>query len=178
MLLLSVLPCMIGGWIFSEDIIVLIMGEAYLEAAPIFRVLLPVLFFGVMASFFSGLGVAFQRPRFYFQGVICGAFLGLLGYLICIPIFKEVGAGVGYVMGELGVAGAGYFLIRKKIKLYYDVKELLIFTCILILTVGVSIAVKQNLNLHHFIYSVMLVAGFYFIFSMPYIWRLIRTQRR
>lgn len=167
LLLWVVLPCILGGWVFADDIVILVMGTEYLSAAPIFRVLLLVLLSGTMASFFSGLSISFSKPNFYLRSVISGAVFGVLGYTIFIPIFEEIGAGIGYVMGELGVASMAFFLVRERVQLSYKREELFKFVGILIFMLGLSLIIKNNAHIHHVIYSILIV-GVCYCFVMAF----------
>jgi len=172
-----VLPCILGGWIFADDIVALVMGKEYLSAAPVFKILLFVLLSGTMASFFSGLSICFSKPNVYLRGVISGAVFGVLGYTIFIPILREIGAGVGYVLGELGVASMAYFGVRERIQLNFQREEIFKFAGILIFMLVLSLVVKKNTHIHHVIYSILIVGVCYCFVMAFHVRKMILTYK-
>lgn len=114
LLLMATIPLVIGGFMIARPLIVFISGgEAYSEAALVFRVLI----FAIGCLFLGSLSghaiVAINAQRRMVWAYLAVAILGIISYLILIPLFSMYGAAVGTVLTEFTIMLIGFMLILK-----------------------------------------------------------------
>ncbi|MFH1366371.1 MAG: flippase [Patescibacteria group bacterium] len=122
-LVLVTVPLVAGGFILAKPLILLIGGQDFAKAAPIFQILI----FAVGCLFLGSLSghaiVAINKQRKMVWGYLTVAVLGLGLYFILIPLFSYIGAAIGTVITEFTIAAIGYYIILKtmKFKLPYKI---------------------------------------------------------
>lgn len=112
-LILVTVPLVTGGFILARPLVILIGGEDFAAATPIFQILI----FAVGCLFLGSLSghtiVAINKQRKMVWGYLSVAILGLLLYLSLIPSFSYIGAAIGTVTTEATIAAIGYYIILK-----------------------------------------------------------------
>jgi len=113
-LLIGAVPLFIGGMILARPLIVFVGGVEYAAAAPFFRILIiavSFLFFGSLSGYTV---TAINEQRKMVWAYLSVAILGLVLYLILIPIYGGYGAAIGTVVTEGTIMLAGYTMIWKR----------------------------------------------------------------
>lgn len=115
-LILVTLPLVVGGFILAKPLILLIGGQGFEKATPIFQILI----FAIGCLFLGSLSghtiVAINKQKKMVWGYLGVAVLGLALYLILIPPFTYFGAAIGTVVTEFSIAAIGYYIILKTMK--------------------------------------------------------------
>ncbi|MFA5069678.1 MAG: flippase [Patescibacteria group bacterium] len=115
-LILVTVPLVTGGFLLAKPLILLVGGQDFAKAVPIFQILI----FAVGCLFLGSLSghtiVAINKQRNMVWGYLTVAALGLVLYLILIPPFSYIGAAVGTVTTEFTIAAIGYYIILKTMK--------------------------------------------------------------
>lgn len=92
--LLFGIPCAVGCFYLSDDIIMLIAGESFIKSSPVLKILM----IGFIVSLFGGnfLGNAVLlssgREKYYMKVCLVTAFVNVIANCIFIPEFGEIGA--------------------------------------------------------------------------------------
>ncbi|MFA6511827.1 MAG: flippase [Patescibacteria group bacterium] len=107
------LPLVIGGLWLAEPIIVLISGQEFAAAAPVFQLLLFAVFSLFLGSLSGHAIVAIGKQRVMVWVYLCIAVLGIGVYLLLIPIFSFYGAAFGTILTETLSMSVGYFIILR-----------------------------------------------------------------
>jgi len=107
------LPVAAGGFLFSGEIVSLVLGQQYIESESIFRVLVLIIPLGVSSSFFAGsLLFAPGHHRQYAVAVTLGATVNMLFNILLIPSMGGMGAAIATAFAQASVAGAALYLGR------------------------------------------------------------------
>jgi polysaccharide transporter, PST family len=105
-------PLFIGIVVTGPLIVPRILGAQYLESARLLPWLALYVIAASAATLFSGTALyAIGRYREYLVSTIAGAIVGVICYVVLIPLLGLRGACVAFVLGEVGVAVTAYRLI-------------------------------------------------------------------
>lgn len=117
-LTIAYVPFMALLFLFSEQLVLIIGGEKYLSATPIFQIFL---IYGLFLPFDRLTGVALDSiglPRLNFYKVLIMALVNIIGDFIVIYFFKSLElVALVTVVNVLSGLIAGYILIRKHVKI-------------------------------------------------------------
>lgn len=96
------LPAVVGIEIFGEEIIALLAGEAFIDAAITIRILAPIVLITSIANvFYYNILVPNGREKIVLYCTIIGATCNLVISVILIPTIQENGAAVGSLISEI-----------------------------------------------------------------------------
>ncbi|MFH0852801.1 MAG: flippase [bacterium] len=116
-LLMATIPMIVGGFLIAGPLVAYISGgEEYAQAAPIFQILIFAVGFLFLGSLSGHTIVAINAQRKMVWAYLSVAILGLVSYIVLIPMFSYFGAAAGTVITELAIMLAGYILIMRKVK--------------------------------------------------------------
>lgn len=110
---IAALPLLAGGLMLARPIIVLIGGEGYAAAAPIFQILLVAvtfLFFGALSGHTI---VAVNQQRKMVWGYLAVAALGVVAFVLLIPPYAAYGAALSAVIAEGAIFAIGLTVVLK-----------------------------------------------------------------
>jgi O-antigen/teichoic acid export membrane protein len=165
-------PILIGGLIFSKDIITFVYTQEYLSALNVFNILLIYLFIFYFRELYGYILVTSGNQKKYLQIIVFSSTINFLLNLTLIPIYGIEGAALTTLVSEL----INFVAMRKKshdlinfdlrIKSYKDV--LLSWIIVLVL----SIVLYQSSL--HVILSILLIALIYF--SIIYIFNVFEFK--
>jgi O-antigen/teichoic acid export membrane protein len=114
---------MIGIWLVSRPLMVLLAGQGFVASGPILNLLIvatAVIFFGTL---FTYLVVALQAQKQMIKYFLIAAIIALVGYFIFIPRFSYWGAAGMTLLVESLIVVFAFLVVRKHIpiKLNYNV---------------------------------------------------------
>lgn len=123
-LMLLIFPGALLLGVFSENIVVIISGEAYAAAAPTMQILSVALIFAVLSGVLvTCLNVTLNREKISLKGTIYSALINIVLNLFFIPMMQHNGAAITTVIAEFFVA-IYCVLTFRGIQEYIDVKEI------------------------------------------------------
>lgn len=133
-----ILPIIVGLFILSKDIILVVGGEQYINGYMALRILSIALFFAVFACFFTNSILLINRKEKYFlKATILASITNLLVNFIAIPMMSLNGAAMTTVIAEFIVLMTAIYYSKGDYKLY-NIHQLLfscIFGCISIISI-------------------------------------------
>lgn len=98
------IPAAFGIIILRKEIITLISGSSYLEAAPTLSILAVAIFFGVLANILAnGVLICMGREKYVVKATIVSAIENAALNFIFIPIFSQNGAAFTTLLAEMTV---------------------------------------------------------------------------
>lgn len=135
-LLVFVVPTVLGLELLADEIILLLAGKAFINAAVTMRILAPVIMLTTMASLFY---YNYFVPRHLENTVLkctsCAAIINFIASLLLIPYFAENGAAIGSLVAEsvaLLVALRIAYKVDTRIRLCMPSVTNIVVGCILI----------------------------------------------
>ena len=109
-----------AGWFFSKEILYLCYGASFVDASPLFSLLLISFFFMIPNLVLTQATLAINREYFYAK-ITCVAALANMGLnFYLIPAMGAKGAAIGTIITEglvMILIGGGIFLWRRKLDL-------------------------------------------------------------
>lgn len=142
-------PCVTGIFMIAPEIIEVIAGSEYLEAAVPLRILAVSLAFSIFGSFFgNAVLVPSVREKIFLKICVASAASNVFANLLLIPRFGMSAAAVTTALSELVVFSASYFQLEKEIRIG-NLKDIFFAPCM-----GCAGIVAVSLICSHFILSV------------------------
>lgn len=118
------IPAAVGIIILRKEIITLISGSSYLEAAPTLSILAVAIFFGVLANILAnGVLICMGREKYVVKATIVSAIENATLNFIFIPIFSQNGAAFTTLLAEMTVFGMSLYYSRDVIIRMVDGSE-------------------------------------------------------
>ena len=118
------IPAAVGIIILRKEIIALISGNSYLEAAPTLLILAVAIFFGVLANILAnGVLICMGREKYVVKATIVSAIENAALNFIFIPAFSQNGAAFTTLLAEMTVFGMSLYYGRDVIVRMVDVSE-------------------------------------------------------
>lgn len=118
------IPAAVGIIILRKEIITLISGSSYLEAAPTLSILAVAIFFGVLANILAnGVLICMGREKYVVKATIVSAIENAALNFIFIPIFSQNGAAFTTLLAEMTVFGMSLYYSRDVIIRMVDGSE-------------------------------------------------------
>ena len=119
------IPACFGVFSLSENIILIMSGEQYRNAALTFQILSPILIINGLANI-TGISLySFGKERITLLSTTLGACVNVILNIILIPIMSYNGAAIATVIAELFVLLVQYLSLKKEIKMKFNVRSLL-----------------------------------------------------
>ena len=99
---LLIMPIIVGLNLTCEDVIRIVGGNTYLEAATSLRILSVAIFFSLVATYFTiSILLPFRREKVVFIATAISAVVNILLNLWLIPLFQEKGAAITTLIAEI-----------------------------------------------------------------------------
>ena len=171
----------LGGLLFSREIIVLVFSESYLDVQPAFVLLMLSVCLQLLGSLMGYTMVAAGHPQLSTKVNVMAMTVELILSLLLIPTLGYIGAAYSYVLMTLIAQALGYLYLRS-VDVHIDLQ---VYLRPFIILVGVS-ALYLGLGNESFILRVVLFVlyvGLVFTFipeireSATYIWRRVQRFR-
>lgn len=111
-ILAIILPFMIGGFIFAEQIIIFFATEGFLESVPVLRTALCFGFFIPYAVMFGTIIDSIGKPKLNFWFTFFGFVTNIIANYICITSFGVIGAAYGTLFSWAVLTIAGQVVLN------------------------------------------------------------------
>ncbi len=144
--LLSI-PICVGGTMLSTDVIRFIFGNNYIEAAPIFSILLWFVFLTMVHTVLNAGLVATGNEKAYAHVMIISSCIYFSFVILGTLFYGEIGAAIGFIASEIISVLLSRFKLHKIIELKFPDKTLQI----LISAVAMALALIALPHTHVFI---------------------------
>lgn len=122
-LLILAVPIMIGGFLLSKDVIVLLAGSDFIEAGPILSVLCVVMGIVTIGAIFTNTVIAVNNQKKMMFGYGIAAFASVVLYLTLIPIYSYKVIPYIKIIIEGFIAILAFVLTYEKIKKFPSLKN-------------------------------------------------------
>jgi O-antigen/teichoic acid export membrane protein len=114
--LVLAIPVMVGGFLLRDEIVTVVLGDAYAPSADVFGVLSANLLIGGAAAFFAGsILVGLRQSRAYLAAVALGAVVNVILNLIWIPRYGMTAAAIATLVAQAAVAVVAFVKVRRYI---------------------------------------------------------------
>lgn len=156
-ILLIILPTVVGINILSNQIIMIISGNSYMEANISLRILSIALLFSIFASFATAaILLPMKKEKYILIATIVGAVVNVLLNLLLIPLFQQNGAAITTAVAEFLVMLISLYHARKYIKLNNVVKNVATSIAGCIAIIFVSFVLKMLIT-NTMVYTVVII---------------------
>ncbi len=146
---LFVLPCLIGLFILSKEIILVIFGNKFYESILILKVLSFALIFAVFSNLFANaILITNKKEKYVLISTVIAAAINVILNLFLIPKYFELGAAMTTLIAEITVMLICMYNSRNLIKFVNLFKQIIIATieCISIVVIYSVIINSCNNN--------------------------------
>lgn len=160
------IPACIGTYCISDNMIIILYGSNFLQAATTVKVLSILIFVLAVGNLFgTQVLVTVGREKQLLYSTICGAILNVVLNSILIPTYAEKGAAIASVISEVVVLLYQYIEARKYITLYKNIRDYISIFVGSILLILIEIIIKQYVdNIYlNILVSIILGGVVYFI---------------
>lgn len=167
------MPLSAGLLVYAPEIIVVFSGAGFADAIPAMQI-------SASLAFIIGLGHLFGLQllipggfqKQYLIATIFGVVTSLFLNILLIGSFREKGAAVAIVMGEIAVSAVSWYFVRRKFSLTFNWMLVLktVITCLLFIPVAMIV---RNLDINPVLrlaFAVAACSGIYF-FTLAYIFK-------
>lgn len=118
---LLAIPITFGLFLYAPEIIMVFSGTKFLEAVPTMQIATPLVFLiGLGTIFGQQLLIPNGNEKGYFVATISGMVASVVLYLCLIPLFRDKGAALATVVGELIVSATAYYFVCRKMDLHFN----------------------------------------------------------
>lgn len=125
MMICLLLPAMVGVFMLSDKILLLISGKEYLEGTTSLRILCFSLGFAVMACFYQNCVMLPQKKeKKFFKATMTSCICNLVLNFIAIPMFSYNGAALTTLIAEMIVCVVCFYYSKEDTVIYVDRKSL------------------------------------------------------
>ena len=159
MFMVILLPVMIGIFLTAEDVISIIGGENYLEAAVSLKILSISLMFSMIATYYTNaVLLPMKQEKVVLNGTLLSAVVNISLNFILIGTYKQNGAAFTTLLAEMLICGYQYLYVRKLLKVNVSARYVLslIAGCASI----VAVVFVCNRLIHTFVINVVLKIAF------------------
>ena len=148
------LPITIGGIVIAEEIVLASLGSAYIQAVPIFQILLLLVLISFPSIIISNAIFASNRQKIFFISSSVGAVSNIILNLLFIPPFGIIGATISTVI-SFALSTILMWLTMKKVCSFCVLKNLkkpvlagilMFFLCLLIELLGINFIINVILS--------------------------------
>lgn len=159
-----VLPAIVGLFIISKPIILILSGNEYIDSISILRVLSPTVLFIALSNLTgSHLFMAIGKEKYVIYSIFSGILLNIALNFFFIPIFGGFGAGIATCLTEFSVCFIQLLLVRK----FFSVLSLKPFCQFLIATLlmGILVFYLQKIKISYsYSASISIICGAFIYF--------------
>lgn len=157
--------------LFAEESIRFLSGEAYLEAIPAMRIIMPtVLFIGLTNILGIQILVPTGREKVVLKSEIAGAITDLVLNALLIPSMKSAGAAIGTLVAEAVVLAVQYASLRDEVGSLFRSYQWIRLAAALILATAASFWIRF-LRLPHFTALLLSALCFFGVYAAFMLWR-------
>ena len=118
------IPAVVGFIILRKEVITLISGNNYLEAAPTLAILSAAIFFGVLANILAnGVLICMGREKCVVKATVISAIGNAALNFVFIPFLSQNGAAITTLLAEMTVFGMALYYSRDIVMHMIDFSE-------------------------------------------------------
>ena len=118
------IPAVVGLIILRKEVITLISGNNYLEAAPTLAILSAAIFFGVLANILAnGVLICMGREKCVVKATVISAIGNAALNFVFIPFLSQNGAAITTLLAEMTVFGMALYYSRDIVMHMIDFSE-------------------------------------------------------
>lgn len=142
MFVVIMLPAIVGVFMVSDQIILVVGGESYTAATTSLRILSISLIFALLATYFTNAVLLPEKQEtVVLKGAVMSALVNIGLNFLLLPIFNQNGAAFTTVLAELVMCVYQYLYVRQylKIKVSAQYTGSIILGCIFIVAVCIVI---------------------------------------
>lgn len=125
MLVIILVPMIVGIFMVSKDIVLLLSGNAYLEAVQSLKILSFALFFSILGMYYTNaVLLPMKLEKVIMKATIISAITNILLNIIFINIWKQDGAAITTLISEIIVFLVQYKYIREEVPININIKDI------------------------------------------------------
>ena len=157
------IPIIIGTFMLSDNIVLLLSGEEYILASSSLRILSFSLIFSALATMYgNGVLLLVGKEKLILISTLCSAVLNIVLNLILIPFFSHNAAALTTLLSEITVFSLNYKFSKKNIE---DVNLKLQFNTIMRVFIGCSLIIAICFIIKNILYNNILIIILSVLFS-------------
>lgn len=142
-------PCEIGIFILSKQIVLLLFGKSFVEAGVTLRIAsFLICTLGFSNLFGTQVLLTYGKERLLLVTTIVGAVSNIIMNSILIPLFKQNGAALASVLSEALVTGLSFIFAKKFIKMTID-RRFWFSTAISAVALAIVVCIIETLELYY-----------------------------
>lgn len=169
MLLFIGIPAMVGSFILSKEIIIIMFGSEFIPAIITMKILSPLIIILSIGNLFgTQVLVPLGKEKKLLISVLLGSIINFTLNIILIPIYKENGAAFATVVAEFIIMVVQVYFAKQKIRVYLSFKEFItiIISNISMLIVIIILKIILSNILITLMLSIILGGGVYLIVNI------------
>jgi len=112
------IPIMMGGFLLSKDVIILLAGKNFIQASPILSILCVVMGIITIGTIFTNMVIAVNNQKKMMLGYGLAAFASVVLYLVLIPIYSYS------VIPYIKIFIEGFIMVLAFVLTYEKIKEM------------------------------------------------------
>lgn len=141
------LPALTGLFCLSEEIILLMSGESYIEADTSLKLLSIALLFAVFGNMFANcILIPMKKDMIVLVSTVISAAVNIIFNFFLIPEYKQDAAAFTTVLAEFTVMLICFVYARKLIKIQFDLRNIVTVITGCIGIIGICLAVKEYIS--------------------------------
>lgn len=126
-ILMSAIPIALGVLCFSKEIILLFSGDEFIKGSTALQLLAPSIILSAINGYLVyQVLMPLKKENIAFISILCGAIINVIANLILIPKISQDGAAITTCIAEFIVFIIAFYLGRKCILKYINIKNILI----------------------------------------------------
>lgn len=160
-----VYPCIVGMYLVTDEVILILAGEKYKESIITCRIMIPMLFFSAMINFLSVQLYSQNKEKIATKISIVGVIVGFILNLILIPKYQHNGAAIATISISLVVFLLYLYEVKRNsaVGVKIEFKYLLISLIMGVIVYFIKIQVQESLMIRTFL---MMITGVVVYFSL------------
>lgn len=164
------LPMCVGMMFISPYAIMLLSGEQFISAVSVSKIMSFTIFFIAISNV---MGVQMLFPMGYMNKVVkcvtIGCLVDIIACVILIPVLKENGAALSYLLAEVSVTLSLFITGKKLLPLQYFKKSNLIYILAVII-MGICLYFLSHLQINYIVkLFVMIISGVIVYFTVLFL---------
>lgn len=160
----------------SRETILLLSGEAYINAIPVMKVIMfSIIFIGFSTMVGTNILVPIGKEKITIQATLLGIVVNLMLNIIFIRKYAAIGAALATVIGEFSIVFYEFIYLKKDIWKYFDLKNCLKIIVSFVCSISVLAFLKINFS-NISIFTYLFLSGL--IYSIVYAIVLLVLKER
>tara|TARA_B100000795_G_scaffold269951_1_gene261320 strand:+ start:587 stop:2026 length:1440 start_codon:yes stop_codon:yes gene_type:complete len=145
------LPLILLIWIYAYDIIMVFVGDEFLNSVFLLKLLTPlVLLSGLSNVFGLQVLISFHKERLFLYSVGLGALISIPLNIVLMTEYASIGAVYSILITELIITTLTFYFARKTLKFKYPTKSAMVYVFLSFLFLPISLI--NNHFFEHFLF--------------------------